>query len=102
MKKLFLLLIVAVSVIAAAVYAESTQTRNTGEGLKLGTTVTQKVGFFGATPVVRQTLTNTAPVIKQLIGSDGSTNAVACLTSNQLAQIITALSNLGLTSTDGK
>ena len=87
---------------AVAVYAASTQMKNTGAGLQIGTAVGQKVGFYGATPVVRQTVATTAPVVYQVSNVDGSTNAIACLTSNQLAQILTALTNLGLSSTNGQ
>jgi hypothetical protein len=121
MKKLILSLF-GVALIATAVYAASTQMKNTGAGLYIGTTVAQKLGFYGATPVVRQTLTNTAPVLATLTvssatityaGVDGSTNSISVVTNvainaiagysgtNQLNQVRTALVNLGLVSTDG-
>jgi hypothetical protein len=121
MKKIILSLF-GVALIATAVYAASTQMKNTGAGLYIGTTVLQKVGFYGATPVVRQTLTNTAPVLATLTvssatityaGVDGSTNSISVVTNvainaiagysgtNQLNQVRTALVNLGLVSTDG-
>ena len=101
MKKLILSLF-GVALIATAVYAASTQMKNTGAGLYIGTTVAQKLGFYGATPVVRQTLTNTAPIQIQVLAIDGSTNTIAVYTTtNQLNQVRTALVNLGLVSTDG-
>ena len=121
MKKLILSLF-GVALIATAVYAASTQMKNTGAGLYIGTTVAQKLGFYGATPVVRQTMTNTAPVLATLTvssatityaGVDGSTNSISVVTNvainaiagysgtNQLNQVRTALVNLGLVSTDG-
>jgi Ca2+/H+ antiporter len=125
MKKLILSLF-GVALIATAVYAASTQMKNTGAGLYIGTTVAQKLGFYGATPVVRQTITNTAPVLAALTlytqtqiitnvfpadttnvftvvsVTNVAINAIAGYSgTNQLNQVRTALVNLGLVSTDG-
>jgi hypothetical protein len=121
MKKLILSLF-GVALIATAVYAASTQIKNTGAGYQIGTAVGQKVGFYGAAPVVRQTVTNTIPVLATLTvssatityaGVDGSTNSLSVVTNvtinaiagysgtNQLNQVRNALVNLGLVSTDG-
>jgi hypothetical protein len=54
------------------------------DGIKIGSAATDKVGFYGATPVVRQT-TNTA-------ATDLATATVA------IAAIKTTLTNLGLTT----
>jgi len=54
------------------------------DGVKIGAAATSKIGFYGATPVVRQT-TNTA-------ATDLATATVA------IAAIKTALTNLGLTT----
>jgi len=104
MKKIASFLALAVSVaVVVSVYAESTKVKNTGAGYQIGSSVTQKVGFFGATPVVRQTITNTAPILIQVIAVDGSTNTIAVYTTtNQLNQVRTALVNLGIASTNGK
>lgn len=56
-------------------------------GLKIGTEVDQKIGFFNATPVVQQASIS-APTIT---GSDNDSVARAAIGS-----IITALRNLGL------
>lgn len=55
MKKLILSLF-GVALIATAVYAASTQIKNTGAGLYIGTASTQKISFFGADPIVRPTI----------------------------------------------
>jgi hypothetical protein len=50
MKKAFITIAALVAIYAIAVFAESTQQKNTGAGLQIGTTSTQKIGFWGATP----------------------------------------------------
>ena len=59
----------------------------TGDGVGLGKTATSKIGFFGATPIVRATVT--APT------------AIATTATNEAAivAINTALVNLGLYTT---
>jgi hypothetical protein len=54
MKK-HILTIIGCAVLATWVLAEVVQVKNTAEGYRIGTTSTQKIGFFGATPVVKQT-----------------------------------------------
>ena len=62
-------------------------------GTKIGTNSTEKIGFFGATPVVRQTA-NTAPSG----GGSGSTDAIDISARTAIGQIRTTLNNLGLTA----
>lgn len=98
-----LLILAGICLVVTATYAAVTQLKQTGVGLYIGTAVTQKIGFFGATPVVRQTITNTAPIQIQVVAVDGSTNTIAVYTTtNQLNQVRTALVNLGLASTTGQ
>jgi len=125
MKKTFLIL-AGVSVVAvAAVFAQATGQLPWLDylGLHIGARASDKIGFYGATPVVRQTITNTAPVIATLTvssatityaGIDGSTNTQSVVTNvainavtgyagtNQLNQLRNALVNLGLASTTGQ
>jgi hypothetical protein len=61
MKKLILSLF-GVALVATAVYAASTQMKNTGAGLQIGTTADQKIGFFAADPVVQPTAAAQAAV----------------------------------------
>lgn len=120
-KKTSILILAGVALFVTAVYAV-TQIKSTALGYQIGTAANQKVGLYGAPPVVRQTLTNSAPLLvtltvqRQTITNEfpaGTSNilsvvtgvvvnAVSGLTSNQLAQLITSLSNFGLTSADGQ
>jgi len=120
MKKTLFILI-GCAAIATLVLAEVVQVKNTAAGYQIGTSVNQKIGFFGAAPVVRQTITNTAPVLVTLTLSthtftnahadvtnvitavtNVTVNAVSGMSSNQLQQIRNALVNLGLASTGGQ
>jgi len=58
------------------------------DGVKLGKSATDKVGFFGATPVVQQTMTALTT----------TSSTVASSVSVAVAEIQTLLSNLGLSS----
>lgn len=60
-------------------------TRGQDDGAQICTSATQKVGFFGAAPVVQQTATTAVTA--------GSTTTVC---NNAVASIQTALANLGL------
>ena len=60
-------------------------TRGQDDGVQVCTAATQKVGFFGATPVVQQTATTAVTA--------GSTTTVC---NEAVASIQTALENLGL------
>lgn len=40
----------------AGAFAESTKIKDTGAGLKIGTSATQKIGLYGVTPVVQPTI----------------------------------------------
>lgn len=118
-----ILLIIGCAVLATWALAEVVQVKNTAAGYQIGGSVNQKVGFHGAAPVVRQTLTNTAPVLATLTvssatityqGVDGSTNTLSVVTNvtinaiagysgtNQLNQLRNALVNYGLVSTTGQ
>lgn len=63
---------------------------NGPDGMCLGLTATEKVGFFGATPVVQVAMTAVA-------------TATATTTLNELKinRVIAALAALGLTTTGG-
>lgn len=62
-------------------------------GTRIGTAATQKIGFYGATPVVRQTA-NTAPSG----GGSSDSDAVDVTARTAIGQIRTILNNLGLTA----
>jgi hypothetical protein len=85
MKKLILSLF-GVALIATAVYAASTQMKNTGAGLLIGTTADQKIGFFAADPVVQPTAAAQAAV-----GTTGAA-AVALTQATKAAATQAALS----------
>src|SRR5437868_4854973 len=57
-------------------------------GTKIGTETTQKLGFFGKTPVTQQAL---SPVAAGAIASDG-------VARSGVNAIITALQNIGISS----
>jgi hypothetical protein len=117
--KRFLLIAAGICVIAiGVVIAESTKIKETGAGMQIGTTATQKIGFFGAAPVVKQTgVTNAGAALATLTVSsatityqavDGSTSSVSVVTNvainavagfastNQANAINNSLRNLGL------
>lgn len=94
------------------------QIRRTGAGLVIGEGATDKIGFFGATPVAKQAgVTNAPAVLATLtknsatityLGVDGSTNSVSVITNvtinaiagvpstNTVNAIVNTLRNLGL------
>ena len=59
MKKQILIL-GAVVAVATAAYAVSTQIKQTGAGLQLGTATTQKLSFYGSTPTNQLNVTVTS------------------------------------------
>lgn len=61
---------------------------NGPDGTVLGTSTTEKIGFFGATPVVQQTLTSAVT----------SATGVSAI-GEAVGEIQTILANLGLTNT---
>jgi hypothetical protein len=61
------------------------------DGAIIGAATTSLIGFFGATPVVQQTLTTTNAV------TSGSTTTVC---NNAVTEIQIALGHLGLTCTN--
>jgi hypothetical protein len=90
MKKLILSLF-GVALIATAVYAASTQMKNTGAGLQIATTAAQKLGFFGATPIV-QPATNLQLAVTVGAGDATTVSNVVVLVN----QLRLDLVNLGL------
>lgn len=58
------------------------------DGTRLGKTATEKVGFFGATPVVQQTVTALTT----------TSSTVASSVSVAVTELQTALNNLGLST----
>jgi hypothetical protein len=85
---------VTVSNNAGLTFAEaSNMVAGTTTGTKIGTSATQKLGFFNATPVVQQptyTVTTTTPT-RTLDGATATTASLA----NVVAQIIADLKTLG-------
>lgn len=55
MKKSIIISVASLA-LAGAAFAESTKIKDTGAGLKIGTTATQKIGFYGVTPIVQPTI----------------------------------------------
>lgn len=60
------------------------------DGARLGQASTDKVGFFGATPVVQAAIT-----------AVGTTTATTALNETKIDRLYTALINLGLINTGG-
>ena len=60
------------------------------DGAQLGQSATDKVGFFGTTPVVQQAIT-----------AVGTTTATTALNETRITRLYTALVNLGLITTGG-
>ena len=48
---------------------QDTEVKADGTGVKIGTAITQKVGFFNAVPVVQQTVPTTTPTVQQVINA---------------------------------
>jgi hypothetical protein len=124
MKKQLLIVAGMVGIAAVAVFAQTAAVYVWSDnlGLHIGTKATDKIGFYNATPVVKQTVTNTAPVLATLTVSsatltysaiDGSTGTLSVVTgvvinaiagysgTNQLNQLRNALVNIGIASTSG-
>lgn len=109
--------IIAVLALAGAAYAQSTKIKQDAEGLKIGGSG-DSIGFFGATPVAKQTgVTNAPAVLATLtknsatityLGADGSTNSISVVTNvtinaiagvpstNTVNAIVNTIRNLGL------
>lgn len=60
------------------------------DGTVVGRVATEKVGFFGTTPVVQQAIT-----------AVGTTTATTTLNETKIDRLYTALINLGLITTGG-
>lgn len=65
-------------------------TYNSPAGAQIGQSATEKIGFFGATPVVQQAIT-----------AVGTTTATTALNETKIDRLYTALINLGLITTGG-
>jgi|TARA_Y100000310_G_scaffold305427_1_gene345570 hypothetical protein len=63
---------------------------NGPDGMCFGTGATEKIAFFGSTPVIQQAMT-----------AVGTTTATTALNETKIDRLITALSNLGLVTTGG-
>lgn len=63
---------------------------NSPDGTVLGLSATEKIGFFGATPVVQQAMTAVA-----------TATATTTLNETKINRVIAALAALGLTTTGG-
>ncbi len=63
---------------------------NASGGMCVGLSATEKVGFFGTTPVVQQAIT-----------AVGTTTATTALNETKIDRLYTALINLGLVTTGG-
>jgi|2_EtaG_2_1085320.scaffolds.fasta_scaffold01537_2 hypothetical protein len=64
--------------------------KNAPDGVTLGLSATEKVSFFGATPVIQQAITAVATV-----------TATTTINEGRIGRIETALVNLGLITTGG-
>lgn len=65
-------------------------TYNSDDGAQIGKSATEKVGFFGATPVVRPSITAVA-----------TATATTALNETKINRLYAALRTIGLISTDG-
>lgn len=113
-KKNTLSVLLVLSIVAVALGA--TWIKETGLGLFLGTRTTDKVGFYGQTPVVQGSLTNTrsAELTNTITGESVAATTQAALTLGTTATAVTpvsiaaavtaqtvALSNLNVLCGDG-
>ena len=71
-------------------------TFNGPEGAQIGKSATEKIGFFGATPVVQRT----KAVAVTTTGSDPGTNAFGYTTAAQADAIVTAINAIIVNLTD--
>lgn len=60
------------------------------DGTSLGQSATEKISFYGATPIVRPAIT-----------AVGTTTATTALNETKIDRLYTALRNLGLITTGG-
>ncbi len=60
------------------------------DGMRLGDSALSKVGFFGATPIVRPSIT-----------AVGTATATTALNETKIDRLYTALRNIGIIATDG-
>lgn len=65
-------------------------TYNAPDGAQVGDAATEKVGFFGATPVVQAAIT-----------AVGTTTATTALNETKIDRLYSALATLGLINTGG-
>ena len=65
-------------------------TTGNDDGSNLGASATEKIGFFGATPVVQIAMTAVT-----------TTTATTALNETKINRVIAALATLGLTTTGG-
>jgi hypothetical protein len=84
---------IAFLVIFVGFLQAETQIKNTGAGYQIGTAASQKIGLFGATPVVQQAfgsaITNVPTAVALTVSSaaityagvDGSTNTLSVVTN---------------------
>lgn len=64
--------------------------KNAPDGMVFGLTSSEKIAFFGATPVVQVAMT-----------AVGTTTATTALNETKIDRVIAALASLGLTTTGG-
>jgi len=65
-------------------------TSGNDDGSNVGASATEKIGFFGATPVVQVAMTAVS-----------TTTATTALNETKINRVIAALATLGLTTTGG-
>lgn len=74
-------------------------TYNSPDGALIGSSATEKIGFFGATPVVQPTgLASALSTSAAVSGAFGYSSAVADEIVERINEIRTALVNLGIVS----
>jgi hypothetical protein len=100
MKKI-LFTLCGVALVATAVYAASTQIKNTAAGYLIGTTADQLVGFFGATPVAQQSVPAagaTATILSNQLKA-ATTQATLTVNSATLTYVASVDSGTGIMAT---
>ena len=66
------------------------------DGTRLGQSTTDKVAFFGSTPVVKQTATNTVTTTQPVLGATAAYGFATTAQFNAVVQAVAALQTYGL------
>jgi hypothetical protein len=97
-----LLALLSIALLTLSAQAQYKSVKETGAGILIGKTTTQKVGFFAATPVVQQTgAGRTALQTIGILAADGTTTASATAGAATLSQAIGTVTSEAVTTAAG-